>query len=100
MKAPQMDNIFQIWESLLNIGSWLGNSILSLTEILLSAYYVTDTRLVTGNTERKSTDTVIHLVVLWSGQVNQHEMNNCTHCSCMKYCQEVQGAMRACSELA
>lgn len=63
MKAPQMDNIFQIWESLLNIGSWLGNSILSLTEILLSAYYVTDTRLVTGNTERKSTDTVIDLVV-------------------------------------
>lgn len=63
MKAPQMVTIFQIWESLLNIDSWLGNSILSLMESLLSAYYVTDTRLITENTERKSTDTVIDLTV-------------------------------------
>lgn len=58
-----MVNIFQIWESLLNIDSWLGNSTLSLMESLLSAYYVTDTRLITGDTERKSTDTVIDLMV-------------------------------------
>ena len=48
-----MVNIFQIWESLLNIDSRLGNSTLSLMESLLSAYYVTDTRLITGDTERK-----------------------------------------------
>ena len=58
-----MVNIFQIWESLLNIDSRLGNSTLSLMESLLSAYYVTDTRLITGDTERKSTDTVIDLMV-------------------------------------
>ena len=63
MKAPQMVNIFQIWESLLNIDSWLGNSTLSRMESLFSACYVTDTRLITGNTERKSTDTVIDLML-------------------------------------
>ena len=87
MKAPQMVTIFQIWESLLNIDSWLGNSILSLMESLLSAYYVTDTRLITENTERKSTDTVIDLMVCGLARLTM--MNNCTHYNGMKYCQEV-----------